>query len=49
MVNYHFPITLKEVKKSPPFHNMPLLPGEHNHDWDITVIEFGGKNREVSK
>lgn len=41
VVNYHLPITLEEVKKCPPFHNMPLLDGEHKHEWKITEIKFG--------
>ena len=43
VVNYHSPITLEQVKKCPPFHNMPLLVGEHQHEWKITEIKFGKK------
>ena len=35
VVNYHSPITLANVVKSPPFDNMPLLEGEHKHVWKI--------------
>jgi len=41
VVNYHSPITLEQVEKCPPFHNMPLLEGEHEHEWKITEIKFG--------
>ena len=43
VVNYHTSITLQQVQDCPPFHNMPLLDGEHEHKWKIKVIEFGGK------
>ncbi len=35
--------TMQEVEKSPPFHDMPLLDGEHEHQWDIKEIKFGGE------
>lgn len=41
VVNYHAPITLQDVEKCPPFHNMPLLEGEHVHQWKIKEIKFG--------
>ena len=41
VVNYHAPITLEIVERCPPFHNMPLLDGEHKHEWKITEIKFG--------
>ena len=41
VVNYHAPITLEEVQKCPPFHNLPLEPGEHKHEWKIKEITFG--------
>lgn len=43
VVNYHSPITLQQVQDCPPFHNMPLLEGEHEHDWKIVEVKFGGK------
>lgn len=43
VVNYYSPITLQQVQDSPPFYNMPLLDGEHEHDWKIVVIKSGGK------
>ncbi len=41
VVNYHSPINMEQVKRSPPFHNMELLDGEHEHVWKIKEIKFG--------
>lgn len=42
MVAHYFPpITLEQIQKCPPFHNMPLLDGEHKHDWKIEEITIG--------
>jgi len=35
---------MQQVKDCPPFHSMPLLPGEHIHQWKITEI----KSKEVT-
>lgn len=39
-INYHSPITIQQVQKSPPFHDMPLLKGEHIHKWKITTTNM---------
>lgn len=43
VAHYYPPITLEKVIECPPFHGMPLLEGEHEHDWKIEEIKIGGK------
>jgi len=38
VAHYYPPITLKMIQDCPPFHNMPLLEGEHQHDWKIEEL-----------
>lgn len=40
VAQYYPPITLEQIKKCPPFHNMPLLEGEHEHEWIITEVKL---------
>lgn len=45
VINYHGPITMEQVERCPPFHDMPLLEGEHDHQWKITEVKFGSKKK----
>lgn len=40
VANYHS-TTIEQIRKCPPFHNMPLLDGEHEHKWKIKEIKIG--------
>lgn len=43
MAYYFGSVTLEQIQNCPPFHNIPSLEGEHEHDWEIKEIIDGGK------